>query len=183
MKFSDLSGAARIVAGMAIGVFAYANFGPEAEVLYRNVEVPVPVIQEVERVDTVVTWKERIVYRTVKAEQIATAAGGGRGDVERFCGDNTAPQDSANVPQPITQLLLRSARLEDGWFFQKDRLILTGPLSNGDLRQLTYSTRGSFQTHVHGDTVIVQYPRTALLKQGAEFGAFLILGYVIGSIF
>lgn len=199
MRFRDLSGALRIFGGMVVGVFLYANFGPQPEPVYQRVEVPVEVIREVERVDTIVSWKERIVYKTVHAEQVATAPDGARPDVDSFCAD-AVQQALAGVgasPQPLPEgrnsapahpptpphLLLRSLRIEDGWFFQKDRLILTGPLSNGDLRQTIHNVRPGVQAHVHGDTVIVQYPRSALLKQLLEAAAFVGAGYVAGRVF
>lgn len=190
VKFSDLSGALRIVGGMAVGVFAYSQFGPQPEPQYRTVEVSVPQIVEVERVDTIVTWKERIVYKTVEAEQVATAPGGAVPDVQSFCADAVreavASVDSlqgATLPPKLPpKLLLRSVRHDDGWFFARDRLLLTGPLSTSDLRQLTYNVRDGFQVHVMADSVLVQVPRAALLKQIAEAAVWMGAGFIAGSV-
>lgn len=187
MRFRDLSGALRIVGGMTLGVFLWANFAPQGEPEYRDVIVEKKVIETVEKVDTLVTWKERIVYVTRKAETVATAPDGAREDVLRFCAESRTPPtaevgDSAKVElSPV--LLLRSVRFEDGWFFGKDRVVLTGPLSNSDLRQLTYRTRGSFRAVTHQDSLIVQYPRTALLKQVIEYGSVGLGFFLLGRAF
>ena len=184
MKFSHMTGAARILVGIFLGVFAYANFGPQPEPEYRDVIVSVPQIETVERVDTVVTWRERIVYVTQPAEQIATAPGGGADDVERFCGPVETPADSVNpTPARPPALLIRSVRHEPAWFFGRDKLVLTGPLSTGDLQQRIYRTRAGYQFMTHGDSVIMQYPRSALLRDGAEAAIYIGAGFLLRSLF
>jgi hypothetical protein len=183
---SALYTATGIALGAFAGILVWSLMHSEPEPQYREVMVPVERIREVERVDTVVTWRERIVYVTQQAEQVATAPGGGQEDVDRFCAPDTiriAGTDTVRVPTPVPQLLLRSVRHEDAWYFGRDRLILTGPTNTGDLRQFTYSTRGGYQARVHADSLVFQYPRSALLKQAIEFGSFLATGFVLGRVF
>lgn len=196
MKFRDLSGALRILLGAFVGITLYANFGPQPEPTYRTVQVPVERIVEVERIDTIVQWRERIVYRHVLATQVATAPDAGQPDVDTFCAEavrqalasarpDTAPrlQEGQDIrPAAPATLLLRSVRHDDGWFFARDRLILTGPTSSGDLRQMHYSVRDGFEARTHADSVIVRYPRSALLKQGVEAGVFMLVGAFVGQV-
>lgn len=170
--------------GAILGGLLFAGFWPKPVPIYREVQVPVERIREVERVDTIVTWRERIVYRTPRAEQVAVAVGGAQADVARFCPPPVTPDSNAVTPERTTPVfLLRSVRLSDGWFLSRDQLTLTGPLSNGDLAQRSYRTRGSFQAATHADSVIVQYPRAALFKQFLEFGSVLGAGFVLGRLF
>jgi len=187
VTFRDLSGALRILVGAFVGITLYANFGPQPEPTYRNVEVPVERIVEVEKIDTIVQWRERIVYRHVPAAQIATAPDAGQPDVDTFCSEavaNALRTDSIATDTIVVppQLLLRSVRVTDPWFFGKPGLILTGPTSAGDLRQLTYDVRDGFEARVHGDTAIVRFPRHALLKQLAEFGIVFAAGYLVNEV-
>lgn len=175
-----------LVGGALIG----HGIGVSGPPVYSRVEVPVEKIREVERVDTVVQFKERIVYRTAKPVTVATAEGGGRGDVERFCADTVrvpavAVGDAVNPDEPVRAraLLLRSARTEAGWFFRPDRVVLTGPLSDGGLRQLTYSARPGWQAHVQADTALFQSPRFWWVREGIEAGTFIGLGYLIAKVF
>lgn len=167
---------------------------PDPEPQYREVQVPVESIREVERVDTVVTWRERIVYRTVEPTIIAVADSGGVPDVATFCAESIerAVREVATDSGPRTladrppSLLLRSARVSPGWFFAKDELYLTGPRSDGSLWQGTYSVRNGWQAHVRGSDVLVQSPRSAivreLLEAGVWLGGGLAAGYVLGRV-
>jgi len=197
MTFRDLSGALRIVGGAFVGIVLYSNFGPQPEPVYRDVIVPEERIVEVERIDTIVQWRERIVYKHTPATQIATAPDAGQPDVDVFCADairratradTNAPDTNArdtvnNLPPAVdSHLLLRSVRTTDPWFLGKPSLILTGPTSTGDLRQLTYDVRDGFEARVHADSVIVRYPRHAVLKQLLEFGIVFGAGYLANEV-
>lgn len=194
MKFRDLSGALRILVGAFVGITLYANFGPMPDPVYRNVQVPVERIVEVERIDTVVTFVEKVRYVHVPATQIATAPDAGQPDVDTFCAEAVkqavdaalpsvgADTEASDVATPAPALLLRSVRHDDGWFFARDRLILTGPTSSGDLRQMHYSVRDGFEARTHADSVIVRYPRSALLKQGVEYGIVAVIGAFVGQV-
>ena len=163
-----------------LGAAALVGFGlgrcGSPDPVYRNVEVPVEVVREVERVDTVISWKERVVFRTLPPVTIATAPGGAQSDVEAFCG----PIAVDTIREPV--LLLRSVRTAPGWFFAPDRVFLTGPLSNGDLRQLTYSARPGWQAHVLADTAVFQSPRFWWARELVEAGAYIGAGYLLGQV-
>lgn len=169
---------------------------PKPAPVYRDVIVPAERIVEVEKIDTIVQWRERVVYRHVPAAQVATAPDAGQPDVDTFCAEavkqalagaqpDTAPrlQEGQDTrPAAPATLLLRSVRHDPAWFFARDRLILTGPTSSGDLRQMHYSVRDGFEARTHADSVIVRYPRSALLKQGVEAGVFMLVGAFVGHL-
>lgn len=167
---------AALAAGLLLG-----RGGRREIVLYRRVEVPVKEIERVERVDTVVTWRERVLYRTVPAVQIALAPGGAAQDVGRFCAPTLARAiaDTALPPEPPA-LLLRSVRTEAGWFWRADRVALTGPVSTGELWQGVYRVRPGWQAHVVGDSTLVQSPRWWWLREAVELGVPFALGVGVG---
>ena len=162
---------------------------PDPAPAYPSVRVDTVQIRAVERVDTIVTWRERVVYRTAEPIVVAVADSGGVPDVATFCAASieravreaageSAPLDRA-APSP--SLLLRSARVDAGWFFAADQLVLTGPRSDGSLWQGTYSVRNGWQAHVRGPEVLVQSPRSALARELLEAGAWLAAGYTLGK--
>lgn len=176
-----------IAFAVAGGAWIGHAYGASKPPVYNRVEVPVEKIREVERVDTVIHWREKIVYRTAKPVTVATSEGGARSDVERFCSQQV---DTVRIEGAIrvdsvypAVLLLRSVRTDPGWFGQADQVVFTGPLGNGDLRQLTYNVRPGWQGHVLADSMLVQSPRWWLLREGLEAGVFVGLGYLIGRVF
>lgn len=161
------------------------------EPVYRRIEVPVERIVEVESVDTIVEWRERVVYRTVEAEQVATSDTGGEPDVATFCEAAVADArredapDSTRATSPPSlpaRLLIRSARHDPGWFFSRDKLILTGPLSDGRLRQLRYSLRPGYRWHVMADSLLVQEPRMGFWRELVEGIVYGAIGYAVGRL-
>lgn len=170
----------------ALALLHLLGWGPPSPPAYPDTVVPTERIQLVERVDTVVTVRERIVYRTVRPDQAATAPKGAAPDVATFCADAVAQAVAGargeDAPETPPTLLLRSIRTEAGWFLAPDRVILTGPLSNTDLRQLTYTARPGWQARVHGDSVIVQSPRWGVLREVAEAAVYGAIGYGIGRL-
>lgn len=183
-----------IVALMAGYGLAWAMNGGE-EVVYRDVEVPVERIREVERVDTVVDLRERIVFRTGEPETVAVATGAARPDLDRFCGPLIqAAADSASgaaadgradvgeTPAIAPALLLRSARTEPGWFWRSGSVVLTGPTNTGDVRQFTYRVRPGWQAAVAGDSILMQTPRFGWVRELTEAGVYVGAGYLLGSL-
>lgn len=178
MKWLTNLGAAGVL--LAIGAAVAWAVKPAAAPIVQRVIVTDTVVRELERVDTVVTWRERVVYRTLPPVQVRTAPGGAEDDVARFCPE--PPADTA-TPPPAPQLLLRSVRTEAGWFFGRDRVIATGPLSTGDLQQLEYLARPGWQVHVHGDTAVFQSPRFGVVKPAVELGVAGVIGFLLGAVF
>ena len=167
-------------------VFAMAwLLKPTSASVYREVGVPVEVIREVERVDTVVTWRERIVYREAEPVTVATADGGGVSDLTAFCGPSVAAAtDSVRRElEAAPVLLLRSVRTEPGWFFSSDRIIATGPRSDGSLWQGTYDARPGWRAHVRGPELLVQSPRWWWVREGIEVLLPAAIGYGVGRTF
>ena len=159
---------------------------------YSSVRVDTVQIRAVEKVDTIVTFRERIVYRTVAPTVVAVADSGGVPDVLTFCAgsiDRAVRDASADsvpaggvAPAAAPSLLLRSARVDAGWFFSADELVLTGPRSDGSLWQGTYAVRDGWQAHVRGPEVLVQSPRSALLRELLEAAVYTGAGYAVGRL-
>jgi hypothetical protein len=63
-----------------------------------------------------------------------------------------------------------------GWFLQRDQLLLTGPTSYGDRVAADSLVRPGFSARTAGETVIVRYPRTGLLREGVGVVVPLAMG-------
>lgn len=120
---------------------------------------------------------DRIVYRTVPAEQFATAPEAGVSDVARFCAPSvrTALADTT-TPEPAPSLLVRSLRY-DG----RD-LEVWGPLSTGDLWRGSYRVHAPLTARVDGDSLLVRSARLWWVRPAAK-GALLVgVGAVLGAV-
>jgi len=96
--------------------------------------------------------------------QVARAPGCAVDEVAAFCRPSIlAVTDTVVDTLYVPQLLLRSVSYDPAWLWGKDKLLLTGPTSAGDLKALDYSVRGSFTARTSGDSVIVRYPREAVV--------------------
>lgn len=151
-------------------VLYISPFWPDDPIVYSEVVVPARVIIEREP-DTVRTFVDRIRTVNVAPTQRARAPEGGMVEVQDFCRPTVlAIQDTIvevdTVPDP--RLLLRSISHSPGWFVQKDNIFISGPTSYGDLVGLDYNVRPGFTVRTVGDSLIVQYPRVALLREGIE---------------
>src|SRR5690606_39129087 len=149
------------IAFLALGAWLRGCWMPEPAVVYRDVVVPREVLVRGEP-DTVVRWRERIVYRTVTAEQRASAPGAAASDVQAFCAAagwiapgapaspvpdaDTLPGSAAvaavgapsspSLPRPAAPLAFaRSGR------FDGRTLDLWAVTSAGDLRRETFRVR------------------------------------------
>lgn len=167
---------------LLVGAGAFYALSPAPrEIAYPEVIVHRAAIEALEP-DTVVRWRERIVTRIVQPDQVAEAPGAAVSDVAAFCADTVVQivevpggVDTVRVA-PDPRLLLRSFSLDEGWFLRSDRLIATGPTSTGDLRQFTYTTRGSVSGRVSGDSLIVRSDRWAFLKDMLQASAWASAG-------
>lgn len=167
-----------IIVALAVAFFA-GRLGRRESTVYQRVIVPQETIREVERVDTVVSFRERIVFRTIPPVQTALARAGAGDDVARFCAPSVLTAISDTVtPTPPPTLLLRSIRTEAGWFWRPDEAVLTGPLSNTDLWQARYSVRPGWQASVMADSVLMQSPRWWWIREAIELGVPFLLGRV-----
>jgi hypothetical protein len=175
------------VAWVVIGALAFWALVPSPEpVRYRDVIVTPERIIEQEP-DTVVRWRERVVTRVLEPEVVATAPEAGKADVARFCAaevERAMPSDglrvSLSVPEP--QALLRSVQVDPGYFLSPDKVVLTGPLSTGDLRAWDFTTRTGWSARVSGDSVIFRQPRFQVLKDIGEMLVPFALGIGVGHV-
>ena len=185
---SRYGGLAILVVALTGGaVLGYALRSPPPPT-YRTVEVPVEHIIEREP-DTIVRWRDRIVEVAATPEIVARARRGGQAEAEAFCEPvrvvdtvRVVGVDTVRVVDtiPDPRLLLRSVSHDPGWWWQRDQLLLTGPTSHGDLLAFDYSVRPGFTVRTSGDSLLVRYPRTSLVREIAEFGLPLLGGFLIG---
>ena len=151
---------------------------PPTPVIYETVEVPVERIIEREP-DTVRTFVDRIV--TVQAEplQVAIAPGAVVDRVHSFCAPVVAEikRDTVFVVEP--QFLLRSVTHRPGWFWATDDLLLTGLTSLGDFEARDYKVRPGFTARTVGSDVLIQYPRSSLAHDFAEWAIVAGLTYLV----
>ena len=97
-------GLALVALVLVVGAAAFvAGRRTARPVEYRRVIVPAVAPAP----DTVVRWRERVIYRTVQAEQRAEAPGAGSQDVAEFC------RAAAAAGAPDTVRLVDTVRVAD----------------------------------------------------------------------
>lgn len=160
-----------------IGALVMYVVSPSEPVSYPEVIVPAARIIEREP-DTVRTFIDRVIYRTIPPVQAATAPAAAQDDVARFCAPTVAMVSDTLSPPPM--LLLRSVAHSPGWFWQRDKLFLSGPTSYGDLNAYDYRVRPGFSVRAIGDSLLVQYPRTSLFREILEVAIPFGIGYAVG---
>ena len=146
-----------------------------APVRYARVVVTDTLIMAGEpRVET--RFVDRIIYRTVQPEQVATAPQAAVTDVARFCAPSvrTATADTTESPPPA--LLLRSGS------FDGSDLEQWGPLSNGDLWRGSYRVHAPLTWRVDGDSLIVRGKRTWWVRPAAKGAVLIGIGALIGAV-
>ncbi len=155
---------------------------PETYVGYPEVIVPARVIIEREP-DTVRTFVDRILFVRAAPVQVAIAPAGALDEVAAFCRPTVlAVTDTVEVEIPAARVLLRSVTHKPGWWFQRDGLLLTGPTSVGALKAFDFRVRPGFSARTSGDTVIVRYPRSGIVRELVEFGVPLLLGWTAAKV-
>lgn len=153
-------------------------------------------VLEAREPDTVVRWRERIIYRTPEPDQVVTAPGGGSDELAAFCAeamaraiDASQPEFAHPIPRPSPmvpgpgRLLLRSVRFQEGFLFRPDRLYLTGPTSGGDLRETAFTTRRNWTARTVGDSILLRRPRWDVLVDLGEMALPLAAGFFLGRLF
>jgi hypothetical protein len=132
--------------------------------------------------DTVVQFVERIVYREVEPEYVATQEGGATDRVEEFCSPDTVVEvvqgDTVYVETP-TQFVVTAVDTDAPWLWGRESVGIYGFDNAGDRRE--YSFRGypgwQFAT---GSDVLFQEPRFGLLKNIFKIAAPFTAGYFAG---
>lgn len=151
---------------------------------YRRVIVPaVPAAP-----DTVIRWRERVIYRTVQAEQRAEAPGTGSAAVEAFCQaaaaaaatDTVRLVDTVRVAAartPAERLALAYAGRYDG-----RRLELWSLATDGARQHETFrGVRPPYEWTLHGDSAIVRASRWWWLREVARSAPAAGAGALIGG--
>ena len=168
--------------GAVVGCLVlFSTAWPESHVPYPEVIVPAARIIEREP-DTVRTFVDRIRFVRAAPVVVAIAPAGAMSEVAAFCRPSIlAVTDTVEVEVPA-RVLLRSVTHRPGWWFQADRLELTGPTSLGDLKAFDYRVRPGFTARTSGDSVLVRYPRTGLFREVVEVAVPLLLGWTVARI-
>ena len=158
---------ATIVATLFSGLLEARDF-PYPEVIVRREAIEAR--EPPQRPPTIV---ERVRYRLPDVELSARAPGGAIGLRAQFCAPVTlVDRDTATVTD--TLFLIRSVvHNEPSWFapWRADELRLTGPQNTGDLLELSFPTRGSFDATAAGGGARVRYGRFAIIGDLADTGA------------
>ena len=169
--------------GSIIGALLLFRFAPTPELPYTQLIVPARQITRLEP-DTIVRWRDRIVYRTVPPETTAEAPGAAADVVAAFCRPDTVRVPSSATTDTLwlnpAMVLLRSGSLDQRRWFRPDALTLTGVENTGDLRQWRYTTRGDVDFSTIGSGVLVRSPRWGIAGDLLEAGVWFGLGYLVG---
>jgi len=163
-------GAVLLFAVVGVVAFVAGRVTADTRVEYRRVIVPAVAPAP----DTVVRWRERIVYRTVQAEQRAEAPGTGAREVAAFCGAAAAATDTVRVVDtvrvaaapapPARRLALAYAGRYDG-----RRLELWSLLSDGGRQHESFrGVRVPHEWAIQGDSALVQSSRWWWLREVAR---------------
>lgn len=172
------------------GAFLFYVFDPTRDpITYREIIVPAARILEQEP-DTVVRWRERIVYIEVQPEVVATAPLGALDDLQAFCAPSMMPP-SSGPPAPVvvtaaardTVSVGRAVVHKDGWFWFKDDLTVTAFTNYGDLRAEHFRVRDGFSVRFGPNPSVVRSPRFGLVKEVIEVLAPLAVGYGACRVF
>lgn len=174
-----------LLIGLAVGWMLRPD--PSADIRYRTVHVEREAIEALEP-DTIVRWRERIVYRTVPIEQVAIADSAGVDDIEDFCdaagfvrrGETPERGESPERPTVGEPALL----LVRSWSRDGGSYTVTGPASDGSLRQLLLEgVRGTkYQARVSGDTVRFQQHRWWFVEPTVKAGGGAAAGAAAGGL-
>lgn len=174
IKFSHLTGALRIVIGMAVGVTLWANFGPSPEQVFQRVIVPDTVLVQMEP-DTVVKFVEKIKLITVKPGLVALAPDGAQATVNKFC---TIAVDTVHIPGEPIPALVRSGT------YSGSQLRLWEVSANGDLTMEQFKARSPFKFTMRDDgSALVQSSRWWFVDDVLKGAALVAGGYAAGRIF
>jgi hypothetical protein len=127
-----------------------------------------------------IRYIDRIVTRTVRPEQTATAPDAGEPDVASFCAEYVrglqpdTVRDTLRVPD--ARLLIRSGR------YDGRELTVWGPTSSGDLKRIDYRARAPLSWVVDGDSVLVRSARAWWIDDAVRAGVFVGAGYLLGAL-
>lgn len=152
-----LLSAAGLAAGLALAFLAGRCSSPPGPVTYERVIVPESVLVR-SAPDTIVQWRERVVYRTVQAEPRAEAPGAAETDVARFC---ALARDTVRITDTVHVAAAAPPRLALAYAgrFDGRRLSLWEITSDGARVREDFRVRVPHQWAIRGDSALVQSSR------------------------
>lgn len=182
-----LSGSSRpyllLAVVLAVLAFTGGRISVDAAPVYQTFQVDPPQIKA--REPRVVTrWRDRIVFREIEPEFVATAPGGGEDRIIEFCRDSgLAVPDTTTAPeQPVTRFVY-AGRLNRGWLpFSSDRVNLFSLGSDASTQESEWRTHGSFE-FVTDQTVVLRGSRFWYVKELVRVGLPFAAGYATGKVF
>lgn len=147
---------------------------------FQTIYVPRTVLIHTEP-DTVVQWREKVVYRTVKPTQVVVADSGATETVEKFCRaaeltDSTSGNATSGPTSSVVPALIRSGS------FDGKNLYLFEAVANGDLRRSEFHVRAPFQFAERDSGILVQGSRTWWVDDALKAGGVFLTGYLVGRI-
>lgn len=176
-----------LLVGLAIGALGWAFLAPEKapETVYKEVIVEDTTLLRAEP-DTIVKWREKIVWKEHPPARIATAEGADR-VLRGFCepiirksvADSVFPQGQRD-PLVSPRWLMRSLSYDDEAF----QLQVWGIANDATFKEINVNdVRGSFRVRVQPDgDLFVQSERFDRWKDYAFYTALVSAGFAIGSI-
>lgn len=170
----------RYVLGAVVGaLLAYLLF-PSDPIVFTEVVVPAPRILEREP-EVRQTIVERIRFVTIEPRQAARAPGGAVDFVSSFCRPTVVAASGSSIEREEPATLIRSLVHRPSRIpFRRDELELFGVTSLGDLTDSFYDVRPGFTVVSGGPTIVVRYPRAAVLVELLELGIPLAAGFFGG---
>jgi len=176
--------------GVLAGAVLFFVFGPKPSPEVYT-EYIVHEIQGEPQVE--IRWREKIVYRDREPEVTVTQPGGAEDTVEDFCRPDTVRQiihdtvtgqtDTVYVARD-SMLLLRSGKMEDGWFpWNRDLYVLYGVMSNGDLTETRFRSYPGWQWTTDGPRIVWRESRFGWIKPTLPYMGVAGLFYLAGSVF
>jgi hypothetical protein len=173
-------------AGMIVGTALLFGIGkacegpPPAPLVYTEFRVDTIMSEP----DTIIQFRERIVYREIEPEYVATQEGGAEDRVEEFCKPDTVVQivqgDTVYVEKP-TLFVASAVRTTDPWLWGRQDVTIYGFDNIGDRREYAYSSYPGWQ-FATGNGVTFQEPRWGAFKIAFRVLTPFIAGYLTNEV-
>jgi hypothetical protein len=165
---------------LMFGVARACEGPPPAPLVYTEFVVDTIVNEP----DTVVQFVERIVYREVEPEYVATQPGGAEDRVEEFCTPDTVVEivqgDTVYVKVP-TLFVASAVRTTDPWLWGRQDVTVYGFDNAGDRREYAYHSFPGWQ-FATGNGVTFQEPRLGSVKRLFRIAVPFILGFATNEV-
>lgn len=134
--------------------------------------------------DTVVQWRERIVYREAEPNFVATQPGGAADRVEAFCHPDTVVQvvqgDTVFVPAP-NLFVVSAVDTDPSLLFGRDHISIYGFDNAGNRREYDYTSWPGWQ-FAAGQDILFQEPRFGWVRSGLRIAVPLVTGWFLNDL-